>query len=873
MLLLAFVAGLATLSAGIAGLVGMKLLDAASDAKITETRLHSEALLDIQQATTAYKNQLVSFKNLQIRGNDPGKYQQYAAEFAALGQEVIKKLSDVLQQGRKAGMPADVLNRIDEAEREHKILSESYGVAIRQFNVVDPNAGKLADKLIDGKGRAMGELMAKTEDEFRKEMDGVLTELEEQTQEGYERTTLWVALLVLAGLGTVGGVSFWIMRSVMATLGGDPSVAAAAVRRVAAGDLSTSVILFPGDHTSLLAATKAMQEELSHIVADIKTLVARAAQGDFTGRIDIATRQGFGREIGESLNALVQTTDAGLADVTRVSQALARGDLSVTIEKIYPGQFGKTTGAINATVGALNEVVDDVRKMVDAAMQGDFSKSIDTDTKQGYPKTLAELLNGLNLTASAALDDISYVARALAEGDLTRRIEIDHPGLFGATAQGINITIERLRDVVGKIQDASAAINTAASEISAGNADLSRRTEEQASSLEETASSMEELNTTVKQNADNAHLANDLAQSSNDIATRGGQMVKDVVHTMNGIQDSSQKIADIIGVIDGIAFQTNILALNAAVEAARAGEQGRGFAVVASEVRNLAQRSATAAKEIKTLIAESVDKVDEGTRLVNAAGRTMDEVVASFRQVAGLVTEIAGASQEQSSGIQQVTQAVGQMDEVTQRNAALVEEAAAAAESLEEQSASLVTVVGRFKLPVKPLTAMQRQTAGGMDFVAAIDAHRQWKGRLLNYLVGKNNELMDPEVIGCDGKCALGQWIHGTCKPEMGKTPLYETLRTSHARFHRCAADIVISKRGGENTKARTLLSNDFGRHSEETIENIQAMQMAWMHRKGGTSAELRTLPARPSLASPRNIPKTLPLAHLAGDDEAWEGF
>jgi methyl-accepting chemotaxis protein len=209
---------------------------------------------------------------------------------------------------------------------------------------------------------------------------------------------------------------------------------------------------------------------------------------------------------------------------------------------------------------------------------------------------------------------------------------------------------------------------------------------------------MEELNATVRQNADNARQANELSKRSNDIAVRGGDMVKRVVSTMGEIQDSSKKIADIIGVIDSIAFQTNILALNAAVEAARAGEQGRGFAVVATEVRNLAQRSAQAAKEIKTLIAESVDKVEGGAKLVDQAGTTMDEVVVSFRQVANLVTEISNASREQSSGIEQVTQAVSQMDEVTQQNAALVEEAAAAAESLEDQARGLLQAVGSFKL-------------------------------------------------------------------------------------------------------------------------------------------------------------------------------
>ncbi|MRR49998.1 MAG: PAS domain S-box protein [Rhodocyclaceae bacterium] len=340
----------------------------------------------------------------------------------------------------------------------------------------------------------------------------------------------------------------------------------------------------------------------------------------------------------------------------------------------------------------------EVQSIVFAAAQGDFTKRLSIDDKEGFFQGLAIGLNQLLETAATGLQAVADVLGALARGDLTRKIDGDYQGTFGQLKDDTNTTVERLREVVGRIKDATESINTAAKEIAAGNQDLSSRTEEQASSLEETASSMEELNATVKQNAENSRQANELAKSSNDIASRGGEMVKRVVVTMGEIQDSSKKIADIIGVIDSIAFQTNILALNAAVEAARAGEQGRGFAVVATEVRSLAQRSATAAKEIKSLIAESVDKVEGGAKLVQQAGATMDEVVSSFRQVADLVTEISGASREQSSGIEQVTQAVSQMDEVTQQNAALVEQAAAAAESLEEQAQGLVQAVGLFKL-------------------------------------------------------------------------------------------------------------------------------------------------------------------------------
>jgi methyl-accepting chemotaxis protein len=289
------------------------------------------------------------------------------------------------------------------------------------------------------------------------------------------------------------------------------------------------------------------------------------------------------------------------------------------------------------------------------------------------------------------------VVSRIASGDLTLAVEAD-AAHDGSLLHSIKQMQAQLTSIVGKIKDSSDTIATASGQIAAGNQDLSSRTEQQASSLEETAASMEELTSTVKQNADNARQANQLAVSASEVAVRGGSVVGQVVDTMGSINASSKKIVDIIGVIDGIAFQTNILALNAAVEAARAGEQGRGFAVVASEVRSLAQRSAAAAKEIKTLIGDSVEKVAEGSKQVEEAGRTMEEIVGSVRRVTDIMGEITAASQEQTSGIEQINQAITQMDQVTQQNAALVEEASAAAQSLQEQAGSLSEVVGVFRL-------------------------------------------------------------------------------------------------------------------------------------------------------------------------------
>jgi len=303
--------------------------------------------------------------------------------------------------------------------------------------------------------------------------------------------------------------------------------------------------------------------------------------------------------------------------------------------------------------------------------------------------------------------DTVAIANGIAQGDLTMDISVKHND-NSSLLYAMKLMRDSLEQIVVQVRSGTDTISVASQQIATGNMDLSSRTEHQASSLEETASSMEELTSTVKQNAGNAAQARAMAIEASNHADQGGKVVEQVISTMSSINESSKKIVDIISVIDGIAFQTNILALNAAVEAARAGEQGRGFAVVASEVRNLAQRSAAAAKEIKTLIGDSVDKVDAGSRLVDQAGGTMREMVSSVRQVTDIISEIAEASREQTAGIEQVNEAITQMDEVTQQNAALVEQAAAAAQSMQDQASTLTDVVGVFKLTNQPVVTQSR---------------------------------------------------------------------------------------------------------------------------------------------------------------------
>jgi len=343
-------------------------------------------------------------------------------------------------------------------------------------------------------------------------------------------------------------------------------------------------------------------------------------------------------------------------------------------------------------------IVTEVADVAKAASQGDLDRRIDLAGKSGFLLSLCEGVNSLVDLTGIALTDVASVLGAVAQGDLSRRITNEYGGLFGRLKGDVNQTAETLFKIVTSINSSAGQIGSAASEVAAGSQDLSQRSEQQASALEETAASMEELAATVRQNAANAQQANQLAAGAREVAASGGQVVAEAVDAMGRIEASSQKIGDIVGMIDEIAFQTNLLALNAAVEAARAGDAGKGFAVVAQEVRNLAQRSAQASKEIKGLITQSTGEVKSGADLVKGAGKTLDEILGSVKRVADIVAEIAAASREQASGIDQVNSAVSQMDEMTQQNAALVEESAASAHALEDQSRELNRLMAFFQV-------------------------------------------------------------------------------------------------------------------------------------------------------------------------------
>ncbi len=564
--------------------------------------------------------------------------------------------------------------------------------------------------------------------------------------------------------------------------------------------------------------------------------VSQFGNGDFSANIkEFPGEKAF---INKSIKKIGSNLKGLIDSVNWVSAEHEKGGIDMTLrDDMFKGDFSTLAKSVNKMMAGLLDMNQKSMQVVKAFGEGDFDAPL--EQFPGKKAFINETIEQVRSNLKALNEDAQLLADAARDGRVSVRADANrHLGDYRKIVEGMNETLDMIVTPITTVKVAAETINTAAKEIAQGNSDLSRRTEDQAASLEKTASSMDELSSTVKQNADNAKQANQLAITASDVAVKGGSAaVGEVVHTMSAINESARKIEDIISVIDGIAFQTNILALNAAVEAARAGEQGRGFAVVAGEVRSLAQRSASAAKEIKELITDSVNKTTEGTKQVETAGATMQEIVTSVKHVADIIAEISAASQEQSVGISHVNDAIIRMDDTTQQNTALVEQAAAAAESLMEQADELMNTVGVFEIGDKaghrsaaksiarvvPVTNQSVSTVK-FSFTQAIDAHNKWKTRLVNYLAGRSDEQLDVKVVSCDDKCDLGKWIHNDAKKHAHLAE-YKKLKETHAAFHQSVGAIVEKAQANKNDEARAMLGGEFSQFSKNTIRAIEAMQ------------------------------------------------
>ncbi len=611
-----------------------------------------------------------------------------------------------------------------------------------------------------------------------------------------------------------------------------------------AGDVDVEIdeSQYQGAYAEMVHAVNSMVH--AHVSEKAQMIQLMNALGDGDFDIEIKQFPGKKAEINKNLDRLKGKLKGITDSVKWVTAEHAKGNIDMTLHAhMFKGGFSEIAAAVNNIVAGQLELTEKAMACVQEFGVGNFDAEL--ETFPGKKSYVNEAIERVRSNLKALNDDTQMLAEAGREGRvLVRADATNHQGDFSKIVQGMNETLEMIVQPIITVKQSAEAINTAAKEIAQGNADLSRRTEDQAANLEKTASSMDQLSSNVRQNADNAKQANQLAIDATEVALKGGSVVGAVVSTMSAINQSARKIEDIISVIDGIAFQTNILALNAAVEAARAGEQGRGFAVVAAEVRNLAQRSAGAAKEIKSLINDSVTKTTEGTKQVQMAGETMQEIVNSVKHVSDIIGEIAAASNEQSAGIALINDAIMKMDDVTQQNTALVEEAAAAAESLMEQAEEMSAVVSVFVLDdgarksnsnsvgraspklnvihAKVVPALGEQKH--FSFIDAENAHIKWKMRLVQYIGGQSHESFDVEAVSCDDKCDLGKWIHGPAT-KYASLAEYKKLRVSHAEFHKSVGAIITCVSDNKTDDARRLLGGDFASASKKTISAIHAMQ------------------------------------------------
>ncbi|WLA06981.1 methyl-accepting chemotaxis protein [Xanthomonas translucens] len=639
------------------------------------------------QALAEVRAQLGEFRTYELaqiaRADDPEAMADYFNRMQKARTEVAKNqaiIERVMLEQTQRQMYAGVRKKLDAYLQSNTAM----GDALRSGDVAAAQA--ISDTQSRPLRRALFECIVALTDynvtQLNQEMNIINAQL--------SRTKLLILSLLVLTIAAASSIGWLLSRGIARQLDAARQLSQA----IARGELDSAVRPHSSDEIGqLMGDMLDMRGRIRAVIDAQNQMAQRHEQGTISYRMDATAFPGnYGRMVKAS-NDLVAAHVAVKLRLVQIIQRYAVGDLSENMERL-PGEKAVLTETMDTAKANLTAMNAQIKQLAEAAAAGDFSARGDAERFEYDFRTMVQNLNAMMQVSDLTLGELSPLLQAIAAGDLSVRMHGEFHGVFASMCDDANATAEQLAGIVGRIQTAAASINVASSEIATGNEDLSRRTEQQVASLQQTATSMDELTATVRQNAEHARQANQLAVGAAAVASQGGE----VVTTMSGIEISSEKIADIISVIDGIAFQNNILALNAAVEAARAGEQGRGFAVVASEVRTLAQRSAGAAKEIKHLIDDSVTRVAGGSALVDQAGRTMQEIVSSVQRVTDIMGEISAASQEQSSGIEQVNQTISRMDEATQQNAARVEEATAAARTLQTQAGQLSATIAEFKL-------------------------------------------------------------------------------------------------------------------------------------------------------------------------------
>ena len=610
-------------------------------------------------------------------------YLESAKAIQAGAQDVTDALQAAVAEGEKAQLDViakkadEVHSRIEQVSAlpGHKETAELLRARFDAYYRPAMEAGKLMLGVTQGDSAAaiarmqegLNTLTPVLESAVKDAQSGVAASLESSARQ--VRLVLWVMVgVVLIVIAILAFIARRTTDAIWSQLGDEPEAISAAARRLAAGDISSSIFVAPNNRQSTMGYMADLQSRFNAVLSELNTVVDAASRGDLSRRLSVQDKEGAYRDIATSVNRWSETSQTALREVAQSLGAVAQGDLPEPSRNRLEGEYGELQRYSDNTVAAIKRLVDELGVAVSRARGGNFSQRIETNGLRGFQTELAGGINMLLEATAEGLQNVSSILVALADGDLTKRPTTNLDGAFGELVHHADSAVAQLGTLVSGIRRSSEAITSASQEITAGN---------RQGGGSQGQASLEQLAETIRSNAEAARQANDLARYASSAASSGKDIVMNVVTTMEGISDSSRRIADIIGVIDEIAFQTNLLALNAAVEAARAGEQGRGFAVVASEVRNLAGRSAIAAKEIKDLIQDSVQKVEAGSKLVSKTGAAMDDIDGSIKRVTVFVSE---------------------MDEATQHTASLMARTADAARRLEDQARGLLEGVAAFKL-------------------------------------------------------------------------------------------------------------------------------------------------------------------------------
>ncbi len=668
-------------------------------------------------------------------------------------------------------------------------------------------------------------------------------------------------ILGLLGIFVLGVISaliltLYINRGVLRQLGGEPVYAAHIAEQIANGKLDNIITLKKGDERSILANMRNMQQQLLKRITQEALEKAEALR--IKKALDSASSSVMMADVDDNIiyvnDALIQMlTEATMdirnelhnfdvanllgskIDIFRTTQVSSLEELihikttfrsSILIGDRYLDFVANPVlDEMEQRVGTVVEwkdrtlditIENEIKAIIENVKAGVLDSRLDTHNKSGFHLTLSVGINELTNIIEKVLKDIADVMQYMAAGDLTHPITSEYEGVYGKCKNDINSTLAKLKEVYSQIKDSAEFVNNSSQELANGNNNLSKRAEEQASSLVKTAASMQELTSTVKNNADNSQHANLVANNAQKLAQKGGLIVSSAVKAMQEINESSNKIAAIIGVIDEIAFQTNLLALNASVEAARAAEHGRGFSVVATEVRNLSQRSSAAAHQSKELIQNSIEKVRIGADYVNQTGNALAEIVAGVIEVNTIISEIAAATIQQSSGIEQVNVTITKMDEITQQNAALAEQTSSVSIAMSEQASRMSSLLAFFRLDdgIRHATLTNNvhkvilpDQKVSIDLDSAMQKHIEWKIKLRNAI--SRQETLDPVTISKDNCCDFGKWLYGEGKLQYEHKQSFKACLSNHAQFHKEAAKVAVAINERNFDKAKDMLSSD----------------------------------------------------------------